>query len=297
MTRTRLAGLTAALVSVAALTASSLIATSTADARPAGDARASAAIQFTAVSIKDDGTLGMSSMFAPGLRTFKVTATKPGQEFFILKLKAGNTLEKLSSDVNAAFGANDLAALNRFYDGMVAMIGIIGGPNHAGFGRVKLSAGTYWAMANPAEGAWSVDRFKKLTVTGEASTATTTYTASILAASDTAWGPNPASIPTQGWLRFRNSAQSPHFIELDKLAAGKTYADFKKWIRDLHHGIEGPPPFGKVSKIEGLVSPGRSYAFKYDLPPGLYVVSCWMPDRQSGMPHAMMGMHRALRIQ
>ena len=89
MTRTRLAGLTAALVSVAALTASSLIATSTADARPAGDARASAAIQFTAVSIKDDGTLGMSSMFAPGLRTFKVTATKPGQEFFILRRRLG----------------------------------------------------------------------------------------------------------------------------------------------------------------------------------------------------------------
>lgn len=297
MTRPRLAGLAAALVSVAALTASSLVAISTADARPAANARASAAIQFTAVSIKDDGTLGMSSSFAPGLRTFKVTATKPGQEFFLLRLKAGNTLQKLSNDVNAAFGANDLAALNRFYDGMVAMIGIIGGPNHPGLGRVKLPAGIYWAMANPAAGAWSVDRFKKITVTGTASTATTTYTASIRAVSDMEWGSTPVSIPTQGWLRFRNSAQSPHFIELDKLAAGKTYADFKKWLRDLNHGIEGPPPFGKVSMIEGLVSPGRAYAFKYDLPRGLYVVTCWMPDRQSGMPHAMMGMHRALRVQ
>jgi len=296
VTRSRLAGFAAALVSVAALTASSLIATSSADARPAGNVRAAAAIQFTAVNIHDDGSIGMSSMFAPGLRTFKVTATKPA-EFFMLKLKAGNTLQKLCNDLNAAFGSNDLAALNRFYDGMVAMGGITGGPNHPGLGRLKLPAATYWAVANPGAGACTVDRFKKITVMGTASTATATYTASIRAVSDTEWGSTPLSIPTKGWLRFRNSAQSPHFIEMDKLAAGKTYADFKKWIRDLSHGIEGPPPFGKVSKIEGLVSPGHAYAFKYDLPAGRYVVTCWMPDRQSGMPHAMMGMHRLLKIQ
>ena len=48
----------------------------------------------------------------------------------------------------------------------------------------------------------------------------------------------------------------------------------------------------------GVVSPGHSATFKYNLPKGNYVMLCFWPDASmGGMPHAFMGMHRPITLK
>jgi len=294
VTRQRLAGLAATFVSVAALTGSSLFAITTADARPVTSHRA--ALPFTAVSIDDAGHVTLPATLRPGLRQIKVTATKRREAAFI-HLKAGYTLDELVADLNASFTSEqpDLPALNRFYDQTVIPGGIVARPDHPGVGRLTFAKGKYYAFYPTFPIA--TDDFTPFMVTGDPTGATAPVTPKIVAEHDDFWRRTPASIPSSGWLKFSNIAESPHFIELAKLAPGKTYADFKQWVRDIKAGKDVPPPFGRFALDEGVVSPGHAYSFKYDIPKGDYVVLCFMPDRKTGMPHAFMGMHRPLTVK
>jgi hypothetical protein len=46
-----------------------------------------------------------------------------------------------------------------------------------------------------------------------------------------------------------------------------------------------------------VVGGGRSLSFDYRLPPGRYVLTCWWPDAEDGVPHALKGMHRRLVVE
>ncbi len=48
---------------------------------------------------------------------------------------------------------------------------------------------------------------------------------------DTTWARRPATIPREGTLRFVNGATQNHFVALAKLRKGKTFADWKTWVR------------------------------------------------------------------
>ncbi len=47
----------------------------------------------------------------------------------------------------------------------------------------------------------------------------------------------------------------------------------------------------------GVLSPGRSLLLSYALPPGTFVLACFVADDVTGMPHAMMGMHRVVVVR
>jgi len=61
-------------------------------------------------------------------------------------------------------------------------------------------------------------------------------------------------------------------------------------------GAMGPPPFatGGPSGGSDVESPGVSLQLTYNLPAGTYVLLCFVADDQTGMPHAMMGMHKVV---
>lgn len=298
MIRHRLIGAAVALAATTALTVPSL-SLGAADARPAApvDARA-ATLPFTKVTINSAGKISLPASFKPGWRTVKVVAAVRAEAAFV-HLKPGYTLDMLIADLGQVFSQQpDLAAINRFYDMTVLPGGLVAKPGTPAVGRLKFAAGKYYAF-NPQAGPPTVESFTAFMVTGTPSTvAPPKPTRTITALRDDLWAKTPASIPARGWLRFVNKAQSPHFIELAKLAKGKTYADFKAWMNKLMAGKNpGPPPFGKFALDQGVVTQGRSYQFKYDIPRGRYVVLCFMPDRKMGMPHAFMGMHRPLTVK
>lgn len=57
----------------------------------------------------------------------------------------------------------------------------------------------------------------------------------------------------------------------------------------------GPPPFVAGTGAAPM-SPGATNYVEFDAQPGEYLVACFVPDAESGMPHAMMGMIGAFTV-
>jgi len=60
-------------------------------------------------------------------------------------------------------------------------------------------------------------------------------------------------------------------------------------------GSQTPPPFFRAGPSGGndVVSPGGTIRVAYNLPAGTYVLLCFVADDVTGMPHALMGMHKS----
>ncbi len=46
-----------------------------------------------------------------------------------------------------------------------------------------------------------------------------------------------------------------------------------------------------------VLSPGAELLATYQLPPGTYVLLCFVPDDRTGMPHGAMRMHRVVVVR
>ena len=157
--------------------------------------------------------------------------------------------------------------------------------------------GTYWALDTSTS---DPDKFFAFTVAGaDTGNVMPEADATIKAVQDAKWAGKPESIPNKGLMRFKNAASQNHFIVMAKLKKGKTYRDFKKWFAAAQDGPPGPSPVNfEIGLDSGVVSPGHSATFRYNLPKGDYVMLCFWPDaKMGGMPHAFMGMHRAITLK
>ena len=163
---------------------------------------------------------------------------------------------------------------------------------------VDLPRGDYWALDVNTN---DPDKFFAFTAAGaDTGNVMPEADATIKAVQDSKWANKPASIPNKGLLTFKNKSPQNHFIVMTKLKKGMTYKDFKKWFAAAMDGPpSGPSPvnFG-IGLDSGVVSPGHSATFKYNLPKGNYVMLCfWQDASMGGMPHAFMGMHRAITLK
>jgi uncharacterized cupredoxin-like copper-binding protein len=98
----------------------------------------------------------------------------------------------------------------------------------------------------------------------------------------------PAGLTT---LRLVNKGPSLHHVQLVRLDAGKTPADFLDAMK-----TEGPPP--SWARMAGGPNPsevGQAASSTVPLEPGQYVLICFIPA-SDGMPHVMKGMSRALTV-
>jgi hypothetical protein len=133
------------------------------------------------------------------------------------------------------------------------------------------------------------------TVSGVDTGATLPADTRVTAIDSTKWSKTPAAIPRSGWLKFKNRSDQNHFVGLAKLLPGKTLDDVAAFLESE----SGPPPvdFG-VTVDSGVLSPGHDMAMKYRLPRGNYVMVCFWPDASmGGMPHALMGMYRMVKVR
>jgi hypothetical protein len=95
-------------------------------------------------------------------------------------------------------------------------------------------------------------------------------------------------------LAFLNESTDYHFVQLQQVKSGTTLAQVKAALRS--NDQVGPPPFALSGSYEtGVVSPGHSQLSTYKLPKGLYALLCFWPD-EHGVPHALMGMVRLIRV-
>jgi len=63
-------------------------------------------------------------------------------------------------------------------------------------------------------------------------------------------------------------------------------------------GSQTPPPLFRAGPSGGndVVSPGGTIRVDYNLPAGTYVLLCFVADDVTGMPHALMGMHKVIQL-
>ncbi|HKS17442.1 MAG TPA: hypothetical protein VJU16_09030 [Planctomycetota bacterium] len=92
-------------------------------------------------------------------------------------------------------------------------------------------------------------------------------------------------------LRVENAGPQLHEIAFERLADGKTLADYVAWGKKP----QGPPP---ATSLGGLIGPMKgSHAFTtVTLAPGKYLVVCHVPDEKDQKSHAEHGMIQEIVI-
>jgi hypothetical protein len=111
----------------------------------------------------------------------------------------------------------------------------------------------------------------------------------------------PDELPagSQVW-NVANTGDQPHVLQLTR-APGPIGLDDVMTLVSLAEdatpppGLPSPEAFEEVAEITAL-SAGRSVAVEFDLEPGTYVALCFIPDRETGVPHAAMGMIKIISV-
>jgi hypothetical protein len=284
----------AAATSLALLAAATLTAMVT-----AAPAESAASAPPVAVSISNTRVVTMPTTIQPGVNTFKVTtANKRGSAFQLVQAAAGYSAADAARDIEKGLDGGNVKAIKRFEANVTLFGGMAVSKGTPGKLVVDLDAGDYWALDTNTN---DPDKFFPFTVAGvETGNVMPAAGATIKAVQDTTWANKPASIPNKGLMTFKNKASQNHFIVMVKLKKGMTYQDFKKWFTASMDGPpSGPAPVNfDIGVDSGVVSPGLSATFKYNLPKGDYVMLCFWPDADmGGMPHAFMGMHRGITLK
>ena len=97
-------------------------------------------------------------------------------------------------------------------------------------------------------------------------------------------------------LEFKNNGPSPHEGTLYKVADGKTAADVQKALAAEGAPATGPPPF----TAEGggaAIMPNTATFPTITFTPGTYVLTCFIPDQNSGKPHVQLGMFSSFEVK
>ncbi len=93
-------------------------------------------------------------------------------------------------------------------------------------------------------------------------------------------------------IRVENSGPQLHELTIERLAPGKTLADWQKWLAG---GMRGPPP---AQPAGGFTGPdkGKVGWLTITLTPGTYLLNCYVPDVKDGKPHFIHGMVQQITI-
>jgi hypothetical protein len=105
----------------------------------------------------------------------------------------------------------------------------------------------------------------------------------------------PKVLSTDSWIRLRNTSDEAHFFSISKV---KKSTDGHKIRRFIKHGGRGNPSWlEKPSTQSGVFSHHTNVAYHLQLPRGKYLVACYWPSDETGMPHFAMGMWKLIHLR
>lgn len=203
----------------------------------------------------------------------------------LARIHKGYSVQQAGADLNKAF-QGDVKAVRRI-DHNISFRGGAPAPKSGDRGRVTvtLTKGHYVVLDQDGNG------LAMLTVRGTAQGKPAARHDGVVTANSynfTVGGHLPAS----GDVVFRNVSDQPHFVEMQRVKEGTTR---RQVARALHSNKQ--PSFAlRANTDSGVLSPYRHEVLHYNLPAGEYLLACWWPDDDSGMPHALMGMWRLVQI-
>jgi hypothetical protein len=292
--------------------ATALLLTATAGLAAAGGGAAQASGSHTAdraasklvVTIKSkSGAVKLSEdKLRPGNTIFRVknmdgSASRGLIE--ILRLKPGYTLTDAFNDFPQLFTdpptPDSIAAINRVYDNVV----FYGGMEAKG----SSSKVSKWAVRIDKASTYYVVNLDKnvltsFTAAGAAQKRSLPSKSGFINA-EVASNPSGNTFvagkhnATSGWMSTANKAEEPHFVEVDQVKKGTKNSDISKMFKGT-----GPSVFvkGGASASTGVISQGHRFLWAYKLPKARYSAMCFMPSKNDGVPHAVMGMHTVFNL-
>jgi hypothetical protein len=94
-------------------------------------------------------------------------------------------------------------------------------------------------------------------------------------------------------IRVENSGPQLHELTIERLAPGKTLADWQRWMAG---GMRGTPP---AEPVGGHTGPdkGKVGWLTITLRPGNYLLNCYVPDAKDGKPHFAHGMVEQVAVK
>jgi hypothetical protein len=241
---------------------------------------------------KSANTFPDGNTVAPGFAEFAVSTPRGEHILQLLQLHAGYTLKELGADMQKAFSGR-LKAIHRVDTNVDWLGGAEATADKAGRFAVTLHTGVYVVIDQEGAGV------ERLHVTGEpvdggSVTPGAVITAGLNKDGMSKWRVSDTDLAHRGWIKFRNRANQPHFIDLQKVAPGTTRKDVNDYFQS---GSQDDPPWIRAAGTgTGVISPDERQLFHLQLPKGRYLLICFWPDKDTGAPHGVMGMFRLINL-
>ncbi|MGZ4426474.1 MAG: hypothetical protein ACXVXC_15120 [Nocardioidaceae bacterium] len=236
---------------------------------------------------KQTVTLSRSRLHA-GRVMFRVVTGKGDHALQLFRLHKGYTPTQAQADFPKAF-SGDVDAVNRIDDNITFLGGAEARPHNPGTFVVNLAANRYLAVDQNGNG------MARLRVFGTRAPQPKVPFSSHIRAFSYGFGAMPATIPHRGWTFVDNRSDQPHFVVFNHVKDNTTPKMVRRYIAS---GSQKPPKFGlRANTSVGVLSPNRSEVFHYHLPPGKYLLACFWPDDETGMPHFYMGMWKLIHLR
>jgi hypothetical protein len=265
---------------------------------PAGAQTSSPEIQQTVHVTGDGGSvmLDHATIWAGSIR-FAVASTnrKVGSNITLFQPKAGKTVSRILHDLFDEFGSDpadgtrELTADGTFHGLADVLVG------HSATVTENLTPGKYYLIdiANPPSGPPPVTTLTVLPAKANIEQDSDLVSQTNVYATSADRFVAPRNWPHRGTYTFHNTSDTLHFMSLTPVKDGTTDKQVQKYFDSQSHN---PPPFLKAGPSIGndVTSPGQVLQLSYDLPRGTYVALCFIADDVTGMPHAIMGMHKVV---
>jgi hypothetical protein len=296
------------VVASLALLSTGLVPVAAQDATPDGDSLL-AGLGYPELTVTTDGTAvnAPAEVEAGRYRLVLQNDSALHGELNLFQVPEGMTVDELE----AAFaeGAEAEAPPPVFYD-LVHNGGTFAEPDATGEVVLDLPPGD-WVFnlrGSDDETGEEVDLFTVVTVTGELPTTEEPAVAAEVGLIDFDFEvPDGIAAGPQVWKVVNNGAQ-PHHLVLAQVPDGTT----EEQVIELLNAFFGPPatPETGATPVEpalgpdtfverfstGVLATGQANWIEVDLAPGTYAAICFVPDRETGLPHALMGMIEVITV-
>ncbi|GAB2702257.1 hypothetical protein [Kitasatospora kifunensis] len=98
--------------------------------------------------------------------------------------------------------------------------------------------------------------------------------------------------------RVHNESDEIHEMELRPIGANTTEEQIQHYLEQVALGNPAQSPFTGPATGFGAVSKDHGASIQaHGLQAGRYVLLCMVPDEQTGLPHAVLGMHEIVTLQ
>lgn len=246
--------------------------------------------------IEESGVTGMPESIEAGRYLVNLTGPAMGEMgpsgFQILQFPEGLSLEQAMEEAQAATDGPPPWYLDAHWGGGAA-----------------LTQGTEtWVVLDLTPGAWHITTLEGSTmpvafeVTGEFPTDAATPEANVeldmfemdfkVASGEFAAGENVVTV--------HNSGELLHFMEVNQVPDGTTEEQVDALFNSYMTGTPEPDMLNEADMMPVFFSPDQSPDVSMTLPitleAGSYLFVCWIPDPETGLPHAMSGMHELIEV-